>query len=196
MTTRILHNCKYEHGEDIDYDNPDYQKCMLWQRSCSSARPYIIDRAKGLIDARNALYIFERGDIPNNLKSTPRCSSYRCVNPYHCELVTEYEERRRKYAEAGFSIAHQISINVKDIDPDVIHRRVMNNIMLGFFMVEQGHTKKASIDDFKVGMEKFSRNLRSHGVKKAKTKRQRLRQSVQAFKVYCMASLDLNLQLC
>jgi hypothetical protein len=97
---------------------------------------------------------------------------------------------------AGNDIARQISFNVKDIDPDVIRERVLNNIMMGFFIVEKDHTKKASIDDLKMGMEKYSRKLRAVGVTKAKNRLYRKRKSLQAFKVYCLTSLDLNLQLC
>lgn len=196
MTTRILRNCKHEHGVDVDYDDPDFSRCLLWQQSSFSARPFIVDPKKGMIDARDTLYIYEKGDIPRGLKSVPKCSSTRCVNPFHCELVTEYEERRRKYELAGGDIARQISLNVTNIDPEIIHQRVMNNIMLGFFIVEKDHTKKASVDDLKVRVEKYSRKLRCDGVQKVKNRLQRSRKSIQAFKIYCLTSLDLNLKLC
>lgn len=187
LDERIIGLCKTKSHKSLNPQDPDFQQCFLWQRSCQTTRPTITDTVMGPVDARNALYVKFRSGIEQGWTSVSSvCNNNRCVNPFHATVITENDARCEGYFQAGKKVAKNIASCAPLENRKSLHKTIMNDIIYATYHLESRWNTKCSLDEFVKKARRMAFGLRQRGVRKAKSK------IGKAFRLYCLTMPNLS----
>lgn len=82
-------------------DDTDRSGCWIWQRSVNGSGYARANWNGRQVSVHRVTYELLRGPIPDGLQLDHLCRVRHCVNPWHCEPVTNRENSLRSTAPGG-----------------------------------------------------------------------------------------------